>query len=135
MDEDQAYLISESFRSVLMRKDTAADLFYRRLFELDPNLRSLFKDDIHAQGQKFLHMMGTLVGAIYEPKSYAATLSELSERHAGYGIQPNDYVVMGEAFVWTLERVLGSSAFTPETRAAWEALYADIARRIVDNQS
>lgn len=132
LDENQAYLISESFRSVLMHKDTAADLLYQRLFELDPKLRDLFKDDIRAQGQKFVHMLGTLVGAVYEPASYQETLEQLTQQHAGYGVQPNDYIVMGEAFVWALERVLGSS-FTPETRAAWETLYADIAQRIVDN--
>jgi hemoglobin-like flavoprotein len=131
LTDDQAYLISESFRAVLMRKDTAAELLYQRLFELDPNLRTLFKEDLRVQGQKFIQMIGTLVGAIYEPKSYQATLAQLTKRHAGYGVQPRDYAVMGEAFVWALERVLGDT-FTPQARAAWEALYDDISRRIID---
>lgn len=37
--------------------DTAADLFYAKLFELDPSLRALFPSDLKEQKKKLMTMI------------------------------------------------------------------------------
>jgi hypothetical protein len=47
-------LVQRTFADVLPMADTAATLFYKRLFVLDPTLRSLFHGDIQEQGHKLM---------------------------------------------------------------------------------
>lgn len=49
MTPEQIALVQDSFKSVAPIKETAAELFYGRLFELDPNLKELFKGDMKEQ--------------------------------------------------------------------------------------
>ena len=42
MNSTQIELVQNSFKSVLPISDQAAELFYGRLFELDPAIRDMF---------------------------------------------------------------------------------------------
>jgi hemoglobin-like flavoprotein len=53
-------------------------------------------------------------------------LGELARRHEGYGVRPQHYDTVGAALIWTLEQGLGT-AFTPEVKAAWVAVYTNLA--------
>lgn len=48
----QSRLVKQSFAKLAPIAGEAADLFYGRLFEIAPQLRPLFKEDIKAQGAK-----------------------------------------------------------------------------------
>ena len=104
----------------------AAALFYRRLFELDPTLRPLFKGDLKEQGRKLMDMLRMAVKGLDRPEALLPALAALGRRHAGYGVNERDYETVGEALIWTLEQGLGPS-FTPEIREAWTALYKLVA--------
>ncbi len=49
MTPEQIALVQDSFLAVLRIKDTAAALFYGRLFEDDPSLEALFPADLTEQ--------------------------------------------------------------------------------------
>ncbi|HMS08654.1 MAG TPA: globin domain-containing protein, partial [Pyrinomonadaceae bacterium] len=61
MTNEQILLVTESFDKIAPRADEAAALFYGRLFEIDPALRSLFKGDLSVQGAKLMQMIGVAV--------------------------------------------------------------------------
>ena len=61
MNSRQIQLVQSSFAKVTPIADTAADLFYTRLFELDPNLSRLFRGDRVEQGRKLMQMIGAAV--------------------------------------------------------------------------
>ena len=50
-------LVQESWKAVVPIQTQAAGLFYGRLFELDPELKGLFKSDITVQGAKLMAML------------------------------------------------------------------------------
>ena len=52
MTPEQKRLVQESFALVAPIADKAGELFYARLFQLDPKLRFLFRVDIREQGRK-----------------------------------------------------------------------------------
>ena len=54
LTEDEKRILRESWRLVAPIMDTAGDLFYRRLFELQPAYRKLFSDDMAAQKRKLI---------------------------------------------------------------------------------
>jgi hemoglobin-like flavoprotein len=126
MDMTQKALVQSSFAQVRPIADAAAALFYRRLFELDPTLRPLFKGDMDEQGRKLMEMVGLAVKGLDRPEALLPALAALGRRHADYGVSESDYETVGAALLWTLEQGLGPS-FTPDIREAWAAVYRFIA--------
>lgn len=118
----QRELVRSSFAQVARMADAAADLFYRRLFELDPALRSLFRGDLQEQGRKLIQMLGIAVAWLDRPDMLVPTIEELGRRHEVYGVKPRDYHTVGKALLLTLAEGLGE-AFTPDVRDAWTAVY------------
>jgi len=60
--------IIESWRLVVPIAETAADLFYKRLFELRPDYRRFFPSDMTAQKRKLLATLAFVVKAIDWPE-------------------------------------------------------------------
>jgi hemoglobin-like flavoprotein len=126
MTPEQIQRVRSTFAKVAAIQDEAAALFYRRLFELDPSLRPLFKGDITAQGARLMAALAGVVGSLGQLERVLPALRELGRRHAAYGVRPEHYATVGEALIWTLEQGLGA-AFTRETRRAWIDAYARLA--------
>jgi len=127
MTPKQKQLVQTSFEQVKPIADVAATLFYGRVFDLDPSLERLFKGDLHTQGRKLMQMMSVVVGGLDDLDELAPSVQALGKRNAGYGVEDHHYKTVGDALLWTLERGLGS-AFTPEVKAAWRALYQLLAQ-------
>jgi hemoglobin-like flavoprotein len=126
MTPQQIALVQDSFRKVLPIADTAASMFYARLFELDPSLRKLFKGDMGRQGKMLMSMIASAVRGLTQPNALIPVLHALGRRHSGYGVVDAHYTTVAEALVWTLEQGLGEE-FTAETRDAWIAAYSMMA--------
>ena len=127
MTSQQTTLVRDSFALVAPMAEQAAALFYDKLFERDPALQALFRGDMAQQSRRLMEMIGAAVGLLDRPETLDPTLRALGARHAGYGVQPAHYAVVGGALLDTLAAGLGER-FTPDTRAAWAATYAHISR-------
>jgi hemoglobin-like flavoprotein len=127
MTSDQIALVQNTWAKVVPIKDTAAELFYNRLFELDPSLRTLFKGDIKEQGRKLMAMINVAVGALDKLDTIVPAVKDLGRRHNGYGVKPQDYGTVATALLWTLEKGLGD-AFTPAAKEAWTQTYMVLAQ-------
>jgi nitric oxide dioxygenase len=125
MTETQVQIINKTFAAVLPISDAAAELFYNRLFEINPGVRAMFKGDMKEQGRKLMHTIGTAVGAARNLDSLRGPLQELAKRHVKYGVRPEHFDDVGSALIHTLEKGLGSQ-FTPEAKVAWVSLYGEI---------
>jgi nitric oxide dioxygenase len=122
MTPAQIQLVQTSFAKVAPIATAAADLFYARLFEIDPSLKSLFKGDLRRQGQMLMSMIATAVRGLSNPDGLIPVLRNLGQRHAAYGVTDAHYATVATALIWTLEQGMGPD-FTPEVRGAWVAAY------------
>lgn len=125
MTPEQQILVQTSFAKVAPIADFAASLFYEDLFQRNPRLRSLFKEDMTEQRQKLMSMLGTAVANLRQWEKIQAAVQALGRRHVGYGVEARDYETVGAALIATLEKGLGAD-FTPQVRDAWLACYAAI---------
>jgi hemoglobin-like flavoprotein len=126
MVPEQIDLIKESWAKVVPIKETAADLFYDRLFELDPAIRPLFKKDLTEQKRKLVGMLNRIVALLGDFGALVHVAEDLGRRHVPYGVKAEHYDTVGAALLWTLRTGLGS-AFTPEVEAAWTTAYRTLA--------
>jgi hemoglobin-like flavoprotein len=123
---DDILRVRASFALVVPIKEAAADLFYNRLFEIAPQVRALFPDDLAEQKRKLMAMIATAVGGLHNLDNLVPAVKALGARHVGYGAKAEHYAVVGEALLWTLERGLGE-AFTPDVRQSWTKVYGTLA--------
>lgn len=132
MNEQQIQLVQDSFEQVKPIAGTAADLFYDRLFELDPDLRPLFKADLSEQKHNLMTTLSFAVAGLSKPERILPAVRQLGARHAGYGVQTHHYQTVGEALLWTLSQGLGEQ-FTPPVEEAWTAVYTLLAQTMQEN--
>jgi len=111
-----------------------AELFYDRLFELDPFLEGLFPANLAELGTQWMTALGLAVAQLEEPSSVAPCLEEISKRHVQYGVRPANYVTMGDALLWTLEQSLAED-FTPRVKEAWGATYQVLSVLLIESDA
>jgi len=131
MSPEEVRLVRECWKGIVPIRDTFAELFFRKLFELDPSLRALFKGDLKEQGRNFVAMMSIALRHLDHPEKVQHALRELGQRHASYGVRDRHYEVVATAFMLSLGLSLGD-AFTPAARAAWERAYAMLVAAMTD---
>ena len=131
MTPQQIELVQQSWTKVKPISEQAAELFYGRLFELDPALKALFKGDMKAQGAKLMTMIHTAVNGLTKLDAIVPAVQALGVRHVDYGVEAKDYDTVGAALLWTLEQGLGD-AFDDATRAAWTETYTILATTMKD---
>jgi hemoglobin-like flavoprotein len=122
MTREQADIVQSTWRAVLPVGDTFAELFYGRLFALDPGLRKLFRDDMIEQGRNLSAMLSVAAANLAKPERIRVALRQLGQRHVAYGVEPKDFATVEDALLFALEHAL-IDVFTPDVKAAWQAAY------------
>jgi hemoglobin-like flavoprotein len=126
MTREQIALVQSSFQKVQPILEQATVMFYGRLFELDPALRSLFHGTAADQARKLAQALTIVVTGIDRPEQIRGAVEALGRRHVGYCVRDAHYSTVGEALLWTLAQGLGEF-FTSEVREAWAAAYGWLA--------
>ena len=122
----QKTLVQETFAMIAPIADDAAALFYRRLFEIDPSLRQMFRGDMAEQRKKLMQMLTAAVKGLDRLDQLVPVVQTLGRRHATYGVNDAHYDTVATALLWTLQKGLGP-LFTPEAREAWVTVYGVLA--------
>ncbi|MCB9661007.1 MAG: globin domain-containing protein [Polyangiales bacterium] len=130
LTDEQKALITENWRLAVPIADTIADLFYRRLFQLRPEYKALFGEDMASQKQKLLQMLAFVVRSLqWGGASWSddvppdddlfLVLLALGRRHSNlYEIPDEAYEPVLDSLLWTLDYGLGK-AFNEDASVAW----------------
>jgi hemoglobin-like flavoprotein len=125
MTPDQVKLVQDSFAKVAPISETAAVLFYDRLFEVAPQVKAMFPPDMTEQRRKLMVMLAAVVNGLGNLESILPVASALATRHVSYGAKAEHYPVVGAALLWTLQQGLGDG-WTPEVADAWNTAYGTL---------
>jgi hemoglobin-like flavoprotein/NO-binding membrane sensor protein with MHYT domain len=130
LTRERIELVQWTYNKVEAAGVQVADIFYARLFEIAPQTRPLFPTDMSQQKDKLLDVLASAVLNLHQLDSVMAVIKDLGKRHVYYGVVPEHYKPVGEALIWTLERVLGND-FTPATKRAWVAAYKTLSEAML----
>ena len=122
LSTEQISRVQDSFALVLPNTEEAAAGFYRRLFDIAPDTRGLFRHDIADQGRKLFQTLALIVDALDRLDRVLPTAESLAIRHVAYGVEERHYVAVGRALIETLRATL-EPQFDRDTEAAWVAAY------------
>ncbi|ANQ49176.2 hemin receptor [Flammeovirga yaeyamensis] len=126
MTSQQKKLVQNTFAMVAPISDKAAEIFYTKLFELDPSLRPLFKTDIKEQGKKLMTMLAAAVNGLNDLDALVPVVQDLGRRHVVYQVEDKHYDTVAEALLYTLGVGLGDD-WTDEVQEAWTTVYTVLA--------
>ena len=126
MTPEKIQLVQESFEKVVPIAGAAADIFYDKLFELDPSVRKMFPADMSNQKEKLMQTLGLAVGSLSNLEAIVPTVQELGRKHVDYGVKDAHYDTVGAALIFTLEKGLGDD-FTPPVKDARLETYTALA--------
>ena len=122
----QIELVQNTWGFVLTNTKEAREIFYDRLFTIDPSLRSLFKTDVQSQSALLIGMISFAVKKLNNIGEIVADVKALGVRHKNYNVKAEHYGTVAEALLWTLEKGLGEQ-WNEETKTAWVEVYTLLA--------
>lgn len=131
MTPKQIELIEQSWDFVLLNSSEVGMHFYDLLFQLDPNLRPLFKQDIKSQSQKLVSLITFAVRKINNLNSILADVEALGVRHKNYNVKSEHYATVAAALLRTLEKCMGNK-WNGELKQAWVELYTTLSKIMID---
>lgn len=136
MTPDELLLIKADGSVVRSEPQTFAAAFYDTLFELDPDTRALFGDDLIVQRGKLVAELEFLIDAATASESsgdlapFLERARDLGHRHVGYGVTGEHYATVGTALLAAIsERV---ADWDEHHTQAWSKLYRLISSAMRD---
>lgn len=131
-------LLESSFKLVAPKGDELANRFYARLFREHPELRPMFSDDMAKQKKHLVAALAMVVQNLRKPEQLTQALNDLGLRHIGYGVQRDQYPIVGQTLLATLAEITGD-AWNDELQNAWadayDAIQAIIYKALDDHQA
>ncbi len=131
MTPEEKQLVKESWAKVLPIQETAASLFYGRLFDQYPEVKPYFKGDMQEQGEKLMKMLDQAVSSLDNLDALVGPLKQAGLAHKGYGVKEEDYPKVGASLLWTLKEGLGDDC-TQEVTDAWATTYQTVSSVMID---
>lgn len=116
----QIKLIQESWIEIAYIPEEFSELFYERLFAINPELQVLFKRNMTMQGRKLVNMFGTAVDCLGKLGQMMPPLEAAGKRHVQYGVKSEHYLDACLALDRTLRELLGDK-YNEEVEQAWDA--------------
>jgi hemoglobin-like flavoprotein len=127
MSPEQKNLVKTTWAMVVPIADTAAGLFYDRLFAIDTSTRAMFTStNMAEQKKKLMQALAFVIGGLDKVEQLVPTIQTLGRNHVRYGVTDTHYDSVGAALLWTLEQGL-KDAWTSDVKNAWIAAYTTVA--------
>lgn len=119
----QIELVRITWQQAATNAEQVGPLFYETLFEIAPDIRSMFsRTPIPEQSKKLVAMLWYIIGKLNSQSDLIDEITKLAKRHLQYGVVEKHYSYVGAALVMTLEKALGD-AWNEEVKEAWVACY------------
>lgn len=130
MTPRQISIIQASFAQLLPIPDRVGARFYRRLFQMAPETRGMFADDMAEQNRKLAVTLAAVVEGLDRIETILPAVHDLAVRHRDYGVVEEQYGLVGLALVETLREMLGAG-FDGELEQAWRDAYRLVATTMI----
>jgi len=119
-------LLESSFKAITPKAGELADTFYDQLFRDHPEVKPLFeKADMADQKKALIGALALIVANLRNPEALEGAVKGLAGRHIDYGVQREQYPVVGQTLLDSLARVAGDM-WNKELHDAWAEAYGAI---------
>ena len=132
LTKDEVKLIQRSWVDLTANSKRVGEVFYNKLFERNPDMKSLFTGELKEQAGALMRMVKTVVEGLSNPNIIVPAIQDLGRRHHDYGVKSDQYKKFGDCLIMCLEHETGGT-FDAKTKSAWQKLYAILAETMIGN--
>lgn len=129
MTPEDISLVQASWRKIEPVREIAAELFYTRLFELDPLLRVVCGDDVRERNKRFTQVLSATVRGLARVDMLLPAVRQFGMRHPLPGEIGQHHANVATSLLWMLEKALRRD-FTAEVRSAWITTYGVLSQTV-----
>ncbi len=130
--ESEVYNLKQLWGLAVTYRGSLTEIFYKKLFELDPISKSLFKTDLVSQGWKLIDTLTFIIDSVTKFENVRQKVIELGSKHVEYKVQDYQYPIVLEAFLCTFDLLLADS-FTKEMEDAWIKFYNYVSNVMINS--
>ncbi len=123
---EHIHFVRESYSHIQPASGLVAELFFRRLVDVAPDLEPMLDRDMVEQRRQLLGALSLAVESLDRFDRIVPALKLLGARYRGMGITELHYGAVGEALLWTLHQSLGAH-WSSDLEDAWTAAFTAIA--------
>lgn len=131
MTPEEARHVTFSFGRVFPYRNKLTTVFYDELFEIAPEARPLFPDDLSDQKDKLANTLNMVVTNLSKLDQILEAVRALGMRHAGYGAEPGHYEAVGLALITALKKVT-PGGLSGEEQQAWVVAYGIVSSAMIE---
>lgn len=131
LTEKQIELINNSFEKVGANRPELVEMFYTRLFCLEPDLRDEFETRYRNQTLSIDSFLQMALLATQNPDAVASVLRDVGVKNAKLGQSSSHYPIINEILIDTLAAEVGD-AWTAEVSIAWATLLEFVSQTMVE---
>jgi hemoglobin-like flavoprotein len=123
--------LETSFDLVAPHGDQLMEIFYTDLFAAAPEVKPLFAGtDMRRQRAMLLAALGLLRRSLRNLEAILPSLEAMGARHAGYGVLPEHYPIVGEVLIGSMATVAGAR-WEPAYTEAWAEAFEAVAGAMI----
>lgn len=120
-----------SFNAFAVDGSRLASIFYAKLFERYPGVRTLFPADIRAQEAKLMESLKAVVEHSEASPQLIQSLRDLGARHVKYGAKPEHYPIVCDLLIESMADAAGA-AWSVRLAAEWRQALEIVSRVMLD---
>ena len=119
MNEKDAILIMKSWKLFVgIEATVAGDLFYARLFQQNPQLKSVFNSSLEKKSELLYIFLNAIISLLHNLKDCETDIQALAREYAEIGVTPVHYEEIRQALLWTVKTGLNKD-WNEELEQAW----------------
>jgi hemoglobin-like flavoprotein len=130
MDQQSINLIRGSWEKLSVEPNKMME-FYDNLFEIAPDTRKLFPDDVSKQSEKLAYTITFLVSNLERIEEIKESIEDLGRIHNKLNIKPEYYGFVVQALLKTMKDTL-QEQYNLETEEAWKAALTYVAEVMIN---
>jgi hemoglobin-like flavoprotein len=131
IDHAAAARLRASFNALAVDGTRVASIFYAKLFERYPGVRTLFPADIRAQESKLMDTLRIVVEHTQATPELLKTISDLGARHVKYGAKPEHYPIVCDLLIESMADAAGP-AWSARLASEWRQALEIVSRLMLD---
>lgn len=125
LSAEQKQILRKSHQQILPEVERISQKFYPNLFAREPGLKKLFRDDLDAQGMRFMAAVSVIIDNLDDPEKLDREVALLADGHAAFNLKASSYREMEQALIDTFAWGLGEK-FTNEVELAWRSAFGQV---------
>lgn len=130
MTAKEIEIVKKSWRKLQgINPELLGDVFYTKLFLLNPSLERMFKTPKEIQSKKLIDMFHSIVLNLENLDGLSDEIEKMGNSHKGYGAKPKHYDSVGNALIWTLANALQKD-WNDDVEKAWITCYTILAEKM-----